>query len=689
TSGSAALSDPIVYGYFEEPTPGSPNGAAFVGVVADTKFSVDRGFFSDPISVAISSETPEAMIVYTLDGSTPLVDAQLNVSNGFVYGAPLSISNTTTLRAAAFKQGYLSTNVDSQTYLFLDDVIQQTRESTLADGFPATWGSRSSDYGLDPDVVGPNDRFGGLYVNQIKDSLLAVPSLSITIDNADFFGPSGIYANPTGQGIGWERAASAELIYPDGAQGFQIDAGLRIAGAASRVLSLKNGLRLLFKDEYGDAKLNYAWFGDGVDQFDTIVLRPHFNDGWGWDGALGDPAYVRDQWFRDTQAAMGNPSSRGSLVHLYVNGLYWGLYNPSERPDASYWAEHFGGDKSQYDVMVADSVHDGDGAAYSTMISLAQAVVSAAPADRFAAYQRLQGNLPDGTQDPLQDDYLDVVNYIDYMILNHYGGNNDWPDRNWYAARLRGSESDGFRFVAWDSEIALDLSDRTSLFENNLGKNSGAAQAYGILRNYDEFRLQFADRIHAHLFNEGALYVDPSDPQYDPAHPQSNIPAARLAELADKVSEAIVAESARWGDAKVSRPLTYANWQAEINWLTRVYFNSRHNTFLNQLRGDGLYTTFRAPEFSQPGGTVPQGYELSMLASPGTIYYTLDGETDPRVIGGEVNPSDAVRVYNGAIPLTGDVIVRARLRTDSGQWSGLVEASFSVLPQTQGDYDRN
>ncbi len=71
---------------------------------------------------------------------------------------------------------------------------------------------------------------------------------------------------------------------------------------------------------------------------------------------------------------MGHASSRGNVVHLYINGLYWGLYNPSERPDDSFAAEHFGGDKSEYDVVNHDGLHSGTLDTYNTMLSLAQAV---------------------------------------------------------------------------------------------------------------------------------------------------------------------------------------------------------------------------------------------------------------------------------------------------------------------------
>lgn len=688
------LTEPLEYGSFATPTPGAINGGIFLGVVSDTNFSVDRGFYTSPFQVEITTDTPGATIVYTTDGSEPVVDAHMNVTNGLLYVSPIGVSETTTLRAKAFKQGWVPTNVDTQTYLFVADVIEQTHASTLAAGFPASWGGRPADYGLDPDVIGPNDLFGGIYASQIEASLLAIPTISLVLDNAHFFGPGGIYSNPQGQGVTWERPVSAELIYPDGSKGFQIDAGLRVAGAASRSLSLKNGLRLLFKSEYGDSKLEFPLFGNGVDEFDTIVLRPHFNDGWGWDGALGDPTFARDQWFRNSQIAMGHDASRGNLAHLYVNGLYWGLYNPSERPDDSFNAEHLGGDKSEYDVMVADGVHDGTATAYNTMISMAQSVISAVGTSaKNVAYQQLQGKLPSGADDPTADAYLDVVNYIDYMILNHYGGNDDWPDRNWYAARRRGPESLGFRFYAWDSEISLDLSDRTSLTENYTGVASGAAQAYGILRNYEEFRLQFADRIHHHLFNGGALYVNPDSPDYDPAHPENNVPAARFAALADQVAEAIVAESARWGDQHVSFPRTKnGDWQPSVDYLLHTYFEQRHSIVLNHWRSAGLYPNTDAPEFvldgvRQHGGTLPAGGALSLVnfnaGGTGTIYYTTDG-SDPRLVGGAVNTASA-QVATGPLSLSETATLKARILRD-GQWSALTEATF-VVPSA--DFDNN
>ncbi|QDU88931.1 CotH protein [Pirellulimonas nuda] len=697
-SGSA-LVRPLIEGYFAQPTPGTANPESLLGIVADTKFSVDRGFFDAPFVVEITTQTQGATIVYTTDGSAPAVDSNLNVVNGVLYNpaSPVTITGTTNLRAAAFKLGHAPTNVDTQTYLFTSDIIGQTYQSAIDAGLPASWGSRSADYGLDPDVIGPGDLFGGVYASQIEDSLKAIPTISLTLDDADFFGPNGIYANVGGRGVDWERATSAELIFSDGSEGFQIDAGLRIHGAASRNLSKKNALRLLFKSEYGDTKLNFPLFGEtGVDKFDTIVLRPHFNDGWGWGGAGGDPLFIRDQWFRDTQAAMGHASARGNVVHLYVNGLYWGLYNPSERPDVSFAAETFGGEKEEYDAVNHNGLHGGSIAAYNQMIDVTTDVArGSTQATKNVAYQQLQGKLPNGAVDPNQEVLLEVTNYIDYMILNHYGGNDDWPNRNWYANRRRGPESEGFRFFAWDSEISLALSTRTDVNESYIGANTGAAEAYGNLVSSDEFRIAFADRVHKHLFNAGALYVDPSSPSYDPQNPQGNVPASRFADLSETVFDAMVAESARWGDQHVTVPRTRdLEWQQQLDYMLGVYFRDRHGIVLDQWRSAGLYPDTGAPEFlvdsvRQHGGELDSAavvtFENPNAAVQGTIYYTTDG-TDPRLIGGSVNSASA-SVFAGAVQLPGgETTVKARILRD-GQWSALTDATFSVPLAENADFN--
>ena len=70
-----------------------------IDFVADTSFSIDRGFYTTPISVEITTPTAGADIYYTTDGTEP------SPQNGILYHEPVSLSETTALRAAAFKEG--------------------------------------------------------------------------------------------------------------------------------------------------------------------------------------------------------------------------------------------------------------------------------------------------------------------------------------------------------------------------------------------------------------------------------------------------------------------------------------------------------------------------------------------------------------------------------------------------------
>ena len=72
-------------------------------------------------------------------------------------------------------------------------------------------------------------------------------------------------------------------------------------------------------------------------------------------------AALRDTWLRDALNDLGHPNAHGRFVHLFINNLYWGLYNIAERPTASFFADYFGGAKSEWDVVKDfQELHDGN-----------------------------------------------------------------------------------------------------------------------------------------------------------------------------------------------------------------------------------------------------------------------------------------------------------------------------------------
>lgn len=70
--------------FFVESTPGQPNARSVIGFVEDTSFSVDRGFHDSPFETRITSSTPGASIVYTMDGDGAVDFVDFNVlANNF------------------------------------------------------------------------------------------------------------------------------------------------------------------------------------------------------------------------------------------------------------------------------------------------------------------------------------------------------------------------------------------------------------------------------------------------------------------------------------------------------------------------------------------------------------------------------------------------------------------------------
>ena len=643
------------------------------------KFSHRRGLIEKEFGLELRSRTPQARIRYTLDGSEPTESA------GTLYTGPIRVTRTSVVRARAFADGLLPSRTSTRTFLRLADVIRQSPDGLPPAGFHLRWGANAVDYGMDPRVVDDPT-----YASQIVDALKSIPSISLVADPEDLFGEEkGIYANARRDGREWERRASIELLFPDARSGFQEDCGVRVRGGFSRSSgNPKHAFRLFFRKEYGEGKLKYPLFGSqGAAEFDNIDLRCSQNYSW----SMGrDPRglFVRDQFSRDTQLAMGHPAARGEYYHLYINGHYWGLFNSCERPEASYGATYFGGNKDEYDVIKVNtgrnafssqsygvSTTDGNLRAWRRLWDAADAGL-----EDNAAYFRLQGRDLDGRDNPDHEALLDVVNLIDYMLVVFYSGNMDAPIskftgnrriNNWYGIRHRDG-SDGFCFFLWDSEhTLLDVGeDRTGPFP--AGDRFGFSNPQWLWQrclDNAEFRMKVADRIHRHFSNSGALTRETA--------------TARFLHRTRQIEAAVIAESARWGDSRGrsrsrggdSLPRTRdVEWRAEVDRIVEDYFPKRGAIVLDQLWQHGLIPEIVPPELSRHGGELARDAELTIEAPAGEIWYTIDGR-DPRRIGGALNTS-ATR-YEGPIRLDAGARVRCRVRQDD-EWSALTTARFTI-----------
>jgi hypothetical protein len=665
-----------VWERFGLPTPGAANVATYDGFVVPPVFDPARGFYEGEVTVTLSAETEGATIYYTTDGGEPYEQGG-RFPSGRVYQGPLRITSTTCVRAKAIKAGWMPSPTRTHTYLFLQDVIwQSSGGAPPGAGWPAgSVNGQIFDYGMDPDVVN-----NPTYRDLIDDALLALPSVSLVTKLAHLFdAQTGIYTHPNSEGRAWERPVSVELLNPDGSEGFQIDAGLRIRGGFSRSgNNPKHAFRLLFRSEYGQARLKFPLFGaEGTDEFENVDLRTSQNYSWSFQGDRQE-TMIREVFSRDVQGQMGHPYTRSRFYHLYLNGQYWGLYQSQERSEASYAESYFGGDKDDYDVMKADRsvgrammATDGNTDAYRRLYDATMQGLGS-----MERYYRIQGLNLDGTPNPSYERLLDVDNLIDFMIIEYYTGDRDGPGsrfgnipNNTYAIYNR-ANPDGWKWFHHDNEHTLGVSNS----ETDMVRPFTSAGAQWRFFNPHwlheqlagvniDYRMHFADHVYRHFFNGGLL---------TPA-----VSTARVQGRAAEVEMAIIAESARWGDAKRHPAFTKQDWQTEVNRLLNNYLPGRTQVVLGQFKAVGWYPNIDPPSFNQQGGHVQRNFSLQMSGGSGTIYYTLDG-SDPRLSGGAFN-SDQARMYTESISLAQSARVKARARNGS-TWSALNEAVFAVGP---------
>ena len=453
-------------GYLAMPSPRGYNGETFDGFVGDTQFSVDRGFYDASFNLEITSSTEGAKIRYTLDGTAP------STTNGILYEGPINVDKTTVLRAIAYMSGFRPTNIDTHTYIFPEDVVDQPRMRNSV---------------TQSNALGP----------QMIDSLKSVPTISIVTDNPSPF------TNESSGNIRSQSPASVEMIFSDGSRGFQEDGGLKHFGGYYTNFR-KKSFRIGFRSKYGATKVNFPLF-DGfnykyyppTDRFDIMDLRSGSHD------MQSRGAYMSNRFTDDTMLEMGNLAPHGRFVHVYLNGNYWGQYHLRERWNADMASSYLGGPKSDYDAVnlndgfrADEKVYDGSGELWNDAKQLA----SGSNAWAF------------------NDNHIDFANLIDFMLL-WVSGNSESE------VRLLGSKAQGqpFRFQMKDADGFLRSPSHSVNSSGPLNLMSSSL----INRNPD-YAMLLADRIHMHFFNDGVL-----TPSRNIARLKKRVDEARLGFIAE------------------------------------------------------------------------------------------------------------------------------------------------------------
>lgn len=673
------------YGYLRHGTPGRANSGPFFPLRAKTPdFSLPGGFYSGPQSITIASETPGAVIRYTTDGTEPTTFSLLYT--GAITLNPLTASTGHCLRARAWITGGIPSETKTATYLINQDARLQSAPALIFTGDPGK--SMFTPYGITAIGGGTRDANGVWSATTVSDYNNVLGDLN----------------NALTGGQAWERPFNIEWRYADGRDGFNEPCGIRVSGSGhARPRFVLNNIQnapwsytsylekpsfnVFFRNEYGTSGVSQKLFPGGypVEYFEQLRVRAGKND-------VSNP-FVKDEFMRRLYINMGQQGSRGVINTLYVNGKFRGTYNMTERLREPFMQQHFNS-TAEWDVRQVTEIANGDATAFTSFISL------------LDTYNADPGNQTKYNAAVAQ---LDVTAYIDYALVNIWGGTGDWPHNNFVASRER-SATGKWRWFVWDAEGAFGG------FSKHLGYNvitqdlltNVTASGREICRTYDrlsknaEFRLQFADRIHRHFCNGGALsdarltalkneVVAEYQPLYSYMFPTGTLSTSWFTSWVS--AAAMDKRDVLFRTAVFDDPTTTGT----VDPKEFGYQFSKANVW-PAVEGQGTWNAPLPPKFSQHGGDVPGGYQLSIyhtemdnditkdapyktaasqFPSGRVIYYTTDG-SDPRVTGGTVNAS--ALTWTAPVSLPGSyVVIKSRIRdTVNGEWSPLTEATFRV-----------
>ena len=317
-----------------------------------------------------------------------------------VYTQPIHLSKSTVVRVRTFRDSFLPGPVVTGSY-FIGELT----------GFPIASISTDSNSLFDPDR--------GIYTEG-RDYLNGMPEPVYNFKRE------------------WERHAYFEWFEPGESLGLGHDIGLRIHGGWTRHYYQKS-LRLYARPRYGESTFHHRFFPDlELTEFRRLILRNTGND---W-----KTAFMRDAVGHELTARMGFEFQAWRPTVVYLNGQFWGIHNLRERIDGHYLSAHTGYHGSEIDLL-QHTVKSGDMKHWQEVTTLINTWDALDPRERIARLEAM----------------VDLDNLMDYIILEVFLDNTDWPRNN--VRQWRPRKADGrWRWIPYDLDGILGTSGHNTSF---------------------------------------------------------------------------------------------------------------------------------------------------------------------------------------------------------------------------------
>lgn len=396
---------------YMNPTPKAENSAAYTLDKRVKSLSFENltpGLVeSGKHKVTIKSPTTGATIYYTTNGSEPTLESD-------VYKTEIEIDTTTVIRARAFLDDYPASEILTGTFLYMDYRHKECGGYTV----PVVSVSTDKDYLEDPEVgmlvVGEN----GLPTDQ-----KCLTDVGIT--KANFLQD-------------WKRPVVFEYI-KDGKSVMTHEMEAAVIGGCSRKnevqsLKFKAGKKVGSTKEY----LEVNPFEDRPgNKYSSLHLR---NGGNAYEASQ---VRIRDGYMQSLSKVMNIDYQAFQPVAYYLNGKYKGLMGLRERTNKDYVEANYGLDEEDMEHM--ELVNESGVEAKVGTLDWYKALVSF-----------LENNSP-GAANYFETacKYMDMDEYIDFQLFEHFIVNTDWPGNN--AKIWRDKKNGKLRWIIYDTDFGLGL----------------------------------------------------------------------------------------------------------------------------------------------------------------------------------------------------------------------------------------
>jgi len=427
------------WAYFVTATPGSSNIEKYSNTLLPPPvFSQKGGIFRNNVSVSLSlpADVPSSVVLSNIHYT---LDNTEPTADSPTYTEELNISKTTVVRAKLIHPNYLTNIATVHTYII------------SAKNLPLPVISISTD----PSYLW--DEEFGIYVK-------GNGKYGVTGKGMDY---------PVNWNNDWRRPSYFEY-FPTGSNSAVLNqlCEIRIAGGWTRANPQKS-LIVYANKRFGINRFYFDLFETKPNQeIKSFMIRNSGND-------FGS-THFRDaaiQLFLGGKVDLDYQAYQPAI--FYLNGDYWGIQNLRERSTEDFVLANYGTE----DIDMIENWWD------------------LKAGDRTAFDQLMNELRKSSSQRDIQwiMNQVDIDEYINYMILQIYVSNTDFPGNNLVLWRHR--KTDGkWRFIVKDTDFGLGTNKVThNAMRYNTENNNDDRKLFNALLTHDDFRKKFYRRFAVYM----------------------------------------------------------------------------------------------------------------------------------------------------------------------------------------------